>query len=109
MKGFYEALAALEEEKGIPKEYMLEKVKAAIAATIRRDKNVPQELVEVEFNEAKDKVRVYIKKDIVEQVLNPSSEITLEEDVYKRQVMVCVFSLFPVRVPPCESIWTAEK
>lgn len=79
MKGFYEALAALEEEKGIPKEYMLEKIKAAIAATIRRDKNVPQELVEVEFNEAKDKVRVYIKKDIIEQVLNPSSEITLEE------------------------------
>ena len=79
MKGFYEALNALEEEKNIPKEYMLDKIKAAIAATIRRDKNVPQDNVDVEFNEEKGKVRVYIKKDIVEEVLNPGAEISIEE------------------------------
>lgn len=79
MKGFYEALGALEAEKNIPKEYMLEKIKAAIAATIRRDRNVPQDNVEVEFNEAKGKVRVYIKKEVVEEVLNPGAEMTLEQ------------------------------
>ena len=37
---FYEALALLEEEKGIPKEYMFDKIKAAIAAAVKRDKGV---------------------------------------------------------------------
>ena len=47
---FYEALDALEKEKNIPKDYMLEKIKAAIAATIKRDRNVPAESVDVVFD-----------------------------------------------------------
>ena len=37
---FYDALDLIQKEKGIPKEYMLEKIKAGIIASIRRDKQV---------------------------------------------------------------------
>ena len=36
---FFEALDLLEQEKGIPKEYMLEKVEAALISAYKRDKN----------------------------------------------------------------------
>ncbi len=76
---FYEALDGLEKEKGIPKEYMYEKIKAAIAATIKRDKQIPADNVDVEFNEEKRKVRAFIKKTVVEEVTNPAIEIELAE------------------------------
>ena len=78
-KEFYRALEDLEKEKNIPKDYMLEKIKAAIASTIKRDKNVPADNVEVIFNEEKENIKVCIKKDIVETVENPQTEISLEE------------------------------
>ena len=34
---FFNALEALEKEKGIPKEYMLEKVEAALISAYKRD------------------------------------------------------------------------
>ena len=34
---FFEALALLEKEKGIPADYLLEKIKAAIAIAVKRD------------------------------------------------------------------------
>jgi len=34
---FFEALALLEQEKGIPRDYLLEKIKNAILIAIRRD------------------------------------------------------------------------
>ena len=78
-KEFYRALEDLEREKNIPKEYMLDKIKAAIASTIKRDENVPADNVEVIFNEEKENIKVCIKKDIVETVENPQTEISLEE------------------------------
>lgn len=34
---FFEALTLLEKEKGIPADYLLEKIKAAIAIAVKRD------------------------------------------------------------------------
>lgn len=76
---FYKALEMLEEEKGIPKEYMLEKIKAAIAAAIKRDKGVNPELVDVVFDENKKTIRVFTKKQVVEEVLNDTMEISLPD------------------------------
>lgn len=76
---FYDALDLLEQEKGIPKTYMYDKIKAAIASTIKRDKQIPTDNVEVIFNETKKTVRVFVKKTIVEEVLNPTIEMSLEE------------------------------
>lgn len=76
---FYDALELLQQEKGIPKSYMYEKIKAAIASTIKRDKQIPVDNVDVAFNELKKTVRVFVKKTVVEEVTNPSVEISLEE------------------------------
>ncbi len=76
---FYEALDALQKEKGIPKSYMLDKIKAAIASAVKRDKSVPADNVDVDFDEENKTVRVYIRKVVVEEVLNKSIEISLEE------------------------------
>ena len=76
---FYEALDMLQKEKNIPKTYMYEKIKAAIASTIKRDKGVPSDNVDVEFNEDKKTVRAFIKKTVVEEILNPNIELTVEE------------------------------
>lgn len=76
---FYEALTLLEEEKGIPKDYMLEKIKAAIAAAVKRDKGVNPDLVDVIFDEKKQTIRVFAKKLVVEEIENESDEISLEE------------------------------
>ena len=50
---FYEALALLEEEKGIPQEYMFEKIRDAIEKAVKRDKNVNPENVGVVFDKDK--------------------------------------------------------
>lgn len=76
---FYEALTLLEEEKGIPKDYMLDKIKAAIAAAVKRDKGVNPDMVEVVFDEEKQTIRVFAKKLVVEEVVTESDEISLED------------------------------
>ena len=76
---FYDALEMLQKEKGIPKTYMYEKVKAAIASAIKRDKNVPADNVDVIFNETKKNIRVFMKKTVAETVINKSLEISLED------------------------------
>lgn len=76
---FFEALVLLEKEKGIPKDYMLEKIKAAIVSAVKKEKDMPADTLEAEFNEANNKVRFYVKKLVVEEVENPISEIALED------------------------------
>ncbi len=77
---FFEALDLLEAEKGIAKEYMYEKIKAALIATVKRDKNVPQECVDAVIDEEKRTIRVFTKKLVVEEIENDeNSEITLTE------------------------------
>lgn len=76
---FYEALESLEKERNIPKDYMLEKIRAAIASTIKRDRLIPPENVDVEFNEAKQTMRAFIRVTVVETVENPGIEVTLDE------------------------------
>ena len=78
---FYEALTALEKEKGIKKEYMLEKIRAAIQAAVKKEKNLemPPENIDAAFDEEKKTVRFFVRKTVVEDVADPLSEITLED------------------------------
>jgi len=78
-KEFFAALDILEAEKHIPKEYMYEKIKAAIAATFKREKGVPPECVDVIFNETKHTMTAVIKKTVVEEVEDPTCQMTLDE------------------------------
>jgi N utilization substance protein A len=74
---FFNALELLEKEKGIPKEYMLEKVEAALISAFKKD-NGGRENVRVAIDEVKKDIKVYEVKNIVEEVIDPDTEITLE-------------------------------
>ena len=74
---FFEALDLLEQEKGIPKEYMLEKVEAALVSAYKRDKNGNSN-VRVAIDAVKKTVRMFQQLDIVETVEDEDTQITLE-------------------------------
>ena len=76
---FYAALEALEKERGIPKDYMLEKIKAAIVSAVKRERGIAGEDVRADFDEEKKNVRFYIVKNVVEEVADPVTEISLAE------------------------------
>ena len=76
---FFAAIEDLEKEKGIPKDYMLERIHQALLAAFRKDNADAAENVVVEIDEAKKKITMYVMKTVVEEVENPSLEIAVEE------------------------------
>ena len=75
---FFNALEALEKEKGIPKEYMLEKVEAALVSAYKRNSGGNTN-VRVLLDTDKKEVRLFCLKDIVEEVANPDTQISIED------------------------------
>lgn len=75
---FFSALDILEKEKGIPKEYMLEKVEAALISAFRKEEG-GAENVKVVFDTAHSDVKVYKVMQVVEEVEDPATELTLDE------------------------------
>lgn len=92
------ALEALEKEKGISKEYMLERIEAALVAAVKRE-NGGNGNVRVAINEAKRDIKVYQQYNIVAEVEDPTCEISLEEakTISKRNVLggICEIELKP--------------
>lgn len=78
-KEFFEAIHQIEAEKGIKPGYMLEKVTQALLSAYRRDHEGVGDNLVIEANEEAGTVRLFLKKDIVEEVDNPATEISLEE------------------------------
>ena len=75
---FFAAINLIEKEKGIPKAYMLEKITQALVTAYKRDHEGIGDNVTVEADEEKGAVRMFIKKDVVEEVDNPFTEMSLE-------------------------------
>ena len=73
-KEFFTAIELIEKEKGIPKNYMLEKITQALISAYKRDHEGISDNVFVEANEITQTVRMFVKKEIVEEVTNPSTE-----------------------------------
>ena len=74
---FFEALDLLEKTRGIPKEYMLEKVEAALISAYKKDQGSSN--VRIAINPEKKDVRVYKQLEVVEEVIDPQTQISLEE------------------------------
>ncbi len=74
---FFAALDILEKENGIPKEYMLERVEAALISAYKRENGGSN--VRVVIDPVKKDVKVYQLMDIVETVEDASCQISLEE------------------------------
>ena len=75
---FFTALDLLEKEKGIPKEYMIERVEAALISAYKREEGGNSN-VRVVLDPVKKDVRVYKQMEIVEEVEDEGTQITLED------------------------------
>ncbi|MBQ3557014.1 MAG: transcription termination/antitermination protein NusA [Oscillospiraceae bacterium] len=78
-KEFFAAIAQIEKEKGIKPGYMMEKITQAMLSAYRRDHEGVGDNLTMETDEEKGTVRMFLKKDVVETVDNPGTEISLEE------------------------------
>ena len=76
---FFLALDLLEKERGIKKEYMLEKITQALISAYKRDHEGAEENIVIQADAEKNLLRMIIRRDVVEVVDNPYTEISLEE------------------------------
>ncbi|MEG0763413.1 MAG: transcription termination factor NusA [Oscillospiraceae bacterium] len=82
---FFEALTMLEKERGVPMDDLLEKIKNAIVIAVKKDYAVEDENVAVIIDPNDGKFSVTLLKSVVEEVLNPSREISVEEATQKKK------------------------
>ena len=75
---FFEAIADIEREKGIPREYMYGKIQQAMLTAFRKDMPDSGDNIEVILDEAKRKIDMVVKKTVVEEVSDPYYEINLD-------------------------------
>ncbi len=95
-KEFFEAILMLEQERGIPADYLLEKVCAAIVTSVRREYG-GEDVVFVDCNPEENKLRVYLRKQVVEEVQNEFTDILQEEAVkYNKKALVGDFVEIPL-------------
>ncbi|MEM5780912.1 MAG: NusA N-terminal domain-containing protein, partial [Lawsonibacter sp.] len=78
-KEFFAAISQIEQEKGIKPGYMMEKITQALLSAYRRDHEGVGDNLVIEANEQAATVRLFLKKDIVETVDNPATEISLDD------------------------------
>ena len=75
---FFTALDLLEKEKGIPASYMIEKIEAALTAAYKKEYGNNTN-VRILIDPAKKDVKVFQQKEVVEEVTDPETQISLSE------------------------------
>lgn len=91
-----DALTALEQQKGISRDVLLEAIEAALVTAYKRNFNQAQN-VRVDINSSSGTMKVYARKDVVEEVEDDRLQISLEaaqlvnsayeiEDVFEEEV-----------------------
>ncbi|HBJ18935.1 MAG TPA: transcription termination/antitermination protein NusA [Clostridiales bacterium] len=77
---FYNALDLLEKEKGIPKDYMIEKIELALANACRKEVGQTA-VIRVQIDPVKQDMRVYQQRTVVPdgEVTDPKCEISLPD------------------------------
>ncbi|MFC5712111.1 transcription termination factor NusA [Thalassorhabdus alkalitolerans] len=74
---FMDALSTLETDKGIEKEVIVEAIEAALISAYKRNFNQAQN-VRVDVNRDTGTIRVFARKEVVEEVFDPRLEISIE-------------------------------
>ena len=78
---FFKALDLLEKEKGIPKQYMIEKVEAALLSAFKKDNGYAN--VRIVLDPVKKDVRVYKQLTVVD----PEAEEEIPEEFYSDEAL----------------------
>ena len=73
----FAALAQLEKERGIPQAYMVEKITQALVAAYKKDHDGYTDNVFVDVQD--NKMKMYVQKEVVDEVFSPATEIALED------------------------------
>ena len=76
-KEFFEALNLLEKEKGIPVDFMLDRITKAIVTACKN--NYGNEDAVVEINADKNKFEVFLRKEVVEEVEDANRQIYIDK------------------------------
>ncbi|WP_085523941.1 transcription termination factor NusA [Tuberibacillus sp. Marseille-P3662] len=74
----FDAMMSLEKDKGISKDVLLEALEAALISAYKRNFNQAQN-VRVDIDESTGAIKVFARKDVVEEVTDPLLEISLED------------------------------
>lgn len=74
---FFEAVKLLEKEKGIPEEYLYEKIQAALIVALRKDYN-GKEVVFCDIDPVKQTIEIYARKNVVEEIGDADTDILLD-------------------------------
>ena len=72
----FSALAQLEKERGIPQEYMIDKISQALVAAYKKDKEGYTDNVFVDVTDGE--MKLYVQKEVVDDVISPATEISLD-------------------------------
>ena len=97
---FFDALAALEKERGLPADYLIDKIKAAIVIAVKKDYEVEDDNVVVDIDPNIGAFRASLLQDIVEEVENPHTQVSLE-DAQKIRKTYKVGQRLRYRLHPC--------
>lgn len=79
-KEFFEAVKLLEAEKGIPAEYLYEKIADAIVKGVKHDYN-GEDIVFCDIDPEKQSFKVYVRKEVVEEIENEYTQMTLQQAI----------------------------
>ncbi|MBR2895510.1 MAG: transcription termination/antitermination protein NusA [Oscillospiraceae bacterium] len=74
----FAALAMLEKERGISQTFMMDKIIQALITAYKRDHEGVENVI-VDVNEAKKDLKMYVQKEVVEEVDVPGTQISFEE------------------------------
>ncbi|MBE6694040.1 MAG: transcription termination/antitermination protein NusA [Ruminococcaceae bacterium] len=85
---FFTALELLEKEKGIPQSYMIEKIEAALLAAFKKEYGA-NALMRADYDFAKRKMKIYQRREVVEEVVDPTCQISLPDakNISRRHVL----------------------
>ena len=78
---FFDAIEQIEKEKGIPRGYMQEKIQQALLTAFKRDNPDCEDNVEVNMDEGKKSIAMFVLKTIVEEgeYVNDATQILPDE------------------------------
>ncbi|MBR0351938.1 MAG: transcription termination/antitermination protein NusA [Oscillospiraceae bacterium] len=75
---FFTAIEDIEKEKGIPRQFMYDKIRQAMLAAFRRDNPECTDNVEIILDEDKKRIDMVVNKTAVEEVADPNTEILID-------------------------------
>jgi N utilization substance protein A len=86
---FISAIEQICDEKGLSKEIVLEAIEAALAAAYKKDYGDRDQEVRVQLDEATGEPRIFVSKEVTDEVENPFLQITVTDaQKYKKGAKV---------------------